>query len=446
MLCFRSRGNEVLKQEIYDFIVKMYPICRSLTGNGVRETLAYINTLLPLEIHEVPSGTKVYDWEVPDEWNILEAYIEDEAGNRIIDMAINNLHVVSYSVPIDDWFDLEELKSHIYTDEKLPDAIPYITSYYKRIWGFCMSHNQKQSLKPGKYHAVIKSELKPGHLTYGECIIPGRSSYEVLISTYVCHPSMANNELSGPALTTYLGRWLKEKDRKYTYRLIFIPETIGALVYIKNNINHLKENTIASINISCVGDNNHYSYVPTRYGDTFSDRVAKTVLRHAVGEYKTYSYLDRGSNERMFCSPGVDLPMVNITRSKFNDYKEYHTSLDNLDFVSPDGLGGSFDVYTKFIELIENNACYESVYIGEPQLGKRNMYDYNGVAGRKLSNNTKIIKDFLIYSDGTNDLIDISELTGIPPWDMYDVIKVLLENNLIKGPTRKLARRRGISD
>lgn len=439
-------SNEVLRQDIYDFIVKMFPICRSLTGNGVRQTLAYINTLLPLKVYEVASGTKVYDWNVPDEWNITEAYIEDEAGNRIIDMAINNLHVVGYSIPVDEWLDLKELKDHIYVDEKLPHAIPYITSYYKRKWGFCMSYNQKQSLVPGKYHAVIKSELKPGHLTYGECVIPGKTSQEVLISTYVCHPSMANNELSGPALTTYLGKWLMEKDRKYTYRLIFIPETIGALVYLKDNLDYMRDNTVAAINVSCVGDNNHYSYVPSRYGDTLSDRAARTVLHWAVGDYKTYSYLDRGSNERIFCSPGVELPMVNITRSKFNDYTEYHTSLDDLDFVSPEGLTGSFDVYTKFIDLIENNGCYQATNIGEPQLGKRNMYDYNGVAGRKLSNTTRIIKDFLIYSDGTNDLIDMSKLIGVPPWEMYEVIDMLLEHNLIKGPHSKLARRRGIGD
>jgi aminopeptidase-like protein len=421
----------MLGKDMYDFIVKLFPIFRSLTGNGVRQTLSHINEILPLKIYEVASGTKVFDWEVPNEWNIKKAYLEDEWGNRIVDIENNNLYVVGYSVPIDEWFELEDIDKHICSDEKFPNAIPYITSYYKKDWGFCMEHNRRKSLKPGKYHAVIDSKLEPGFLTYGECVLPGEFDREVLISTYVCHPSMANNELSGPALVTYLGKWLTDMPRKYTYRLIFIPETIGALVYMQKHMRYLKEKVMVAANVSCVGDNRCYSYLSSRHGDTYSDKVAKNVLNFAVGDYKSYSYLNRGSNEKIFCAPGFNLPMINITRSKFLEYPEYHTSLDNLDLVSPEGLAGSFDIYRKFITLIEKNAYYRVVHFGEPQLGKRDMYFYEPNS-RSISVDTRLMKNFLAYADGANDLVDISNIIGVPARDLYELVELLQGKGLIE--------------
>lgn len=419
-------------QEIYDLVVRLWPYCRSLTGDGVRQTFSDINEILPLKIHEIPTGTKAFDWEVPDEWNIRGAYIKDEAGNTIIDMKDNNLHIMSYSVPINAWIDLEELQQHLYSDPNKPDAIPYFTSYYNKKWGFCLEHNKRLALKSGKYHVFIDSTLEPGHLTYAECIIPGKSKKEVLISTYICHPSMANNELSGPALTTYLGKWLMEKNnRKYTYRLIFVPETIGAIVYLKYNHKHLKKNTIAAINASCVGDGRCYTYIASRYGNTLSDKVAQHILRFTDPNYHSYSFLERGSNERMFCAPGFDLPMVNINRSAFRKYPEYHTSLDNLDLVSPEGFQGSFNVYTRFIQAIENNAFYTATNCGEPRLGKRNLYTVIN-NNRTLDNFTQIVVDFLQYADGTNDLIDIANIIKVPVWKLYDVVGVLLKHDLVR--------------
>jgi aminopeptidase-like protein len=416
---------------MYDLAVKLWPICRSLTGDGVRETLSIINEILPLKIYEVPSGTKVYDWEVPDEWNIKAAYIYDDVGNKIIDFNDNNLHIVNGSIPIDEWFNLDELQKHLYSDEKIPNAIPYITSYYKRDWGFCLTHDQRKNLRAGKYHVVIDSELKAGNLTYGECILKGKTNKEVLISTYICHPSMANNELSGPVLITYLGKWLKELDREYTYRIIFIPETIGALVYMNYNEKQVKENTIAAINASCVGDDRCYSFISSRYGNTLSDKIARHILSNTDKNYNDYSFLERGSNERIFCAPGFDLPMVNITRSAFRKYPEYHTSLDNLDLISAEGLKGSFDVYTKFIMLIENNDYYMTMNYGEPRLKKRELYEV-GDNNKKLTPYTQIIVDFLSYADGTNDVIDIANIIKVPAWELHSLIKILLDKGLIR--------------
>ena len=426
-------------QQMYGFVVKLWHYCRSLTGEGVRKTLNIINEILPLKIYEVPTGTKAFDWEVPDEWNIYAAYIKDEMGNTIVDMNDNNLHIMGYSVPTNAWMDLEELQKHLYSDPEKPNAIPYHTSYYDRKWGFCLEDRKRVSLKPGKYHVVIDSSLNPGHLTYGECVISGKLKKEVLLSTYICHPSMANNELSGPALATYLGRWLLEKKRKYTYRIIYIPETIGALVYLKYNYKNLKKNTISAVNISCVGDDRCYTYIASRYGNTLADKIAKHVLHFTDPNYYSYSFLERGSNERMFCAPGFDLPMVNISRSMFRKYPEYHTSLDNLSLVSPQGFQNSFDVYMKFIEAIENNTYYIATNYGEPRLGNRNLYavvDNN----RMWDNYTKIIVDFLQYADGSNDLIEIANIIKVPIWKLYDVISVLLKHKLILDVRHKRPR------
>lgn len=336
-----------VKEEMYELCERLFPICRSITGDGVRTTLQMLVEVYgnEINIHEVPTGTKVFDWTVPKEWNIKEAYIENSKGQRVIDFKNNNLHVVGYSLPVDKFVDLQELKSVVYTQPDQPDAIPYVTSYYKECYGFCMSQNQLDKLPEDTYHIVIDSELKEGSLTYGEIIIPGDTEEEVFLSTYICHPSMANNELSGPVVATFLAKWLNLLvKRRYTYRIIFIPETIGAITYLSKNLQYLKEHVIAGFNLSCVGDNRTFSYVESRYGDTLADKAAKNVLSFYYPDYKTYSFLKRGSDERQYNAPGVDLPVCAICRSKYGEYPEYHTSKDNLELISPEGLLGAYEV------------------------------------------------------------------------------------------------------
>jgi aminopeptidase-like protein len=334
-----NHGNE-----IYNFLKKIFPICRSITGDGNRETLKLIQKAIPLKIHEVPTGYQAYDWEVPLEWNIKDAYIVDPEGNRIADFKKNNLHVMGYSVPVDKKVSLEELSKHLYSIPDKPDAIPYVTSYYEPKWGFCLTHNERRRLKRGTYRVHIDSSLENGSLSYGELIIPGKSKKEIFLTTYICHPSMANNESSGPSVTTFLAKWILEKERKYTYRIVFSPETIGAIVYISKNYDALRKNVIAGFNITCVGDNNNYSFLPSRMSNTLADKVARHVLDNFVDNYDEYSFLSKGSDERQYCHPKVDLPLVSVMRSKYGTFSEYHTSLDNLDFVSPAGLQGGFEV------------------------------------------------------------------------------------------------------
>ena len=357
-----------------------FPICRSITGSGVDETLKIISnhvcngTDIIFNINKVPSGTQVFDWTVPKEWSIKDGFIENESGEKIVDFKNNNLHIMGYSTPVDRWVDLDELKEHIFVQEDQPDVIPYVTSYYKERFGFCMTKKQRDALKPGKYHMYIDSELFNGYLTYGEVVLKGKSDKEIFFSTYVCHPSMANNECSGPALSAELIRYVNElKDRKYTYRFIFIPETIGSITYLSRNLTHLKEHMIAGYNLSCVGDNYDYSIVETRYANTLADKALKNVLQN-VGKYSTYSFLKRGSDERQYNAPGVDLPVACFCRSKFGEYPEYHTSTDNMSYVSPEGFQGSYDVMTQVIDALENNAKYRINVLCEPQLGKRGLY------------------------------------------------------------------------
>ncbi|MDB4188287.1 DUF4910 domain-containing protein [bacterium] len=419
-------------QEIYSWAQDLFPICRSLTGKGFRETLQYFMDIVPkLKMFEVKSGSKVFDWEVPNEWNISEAYIADENGNTIIDFKLNNLHVVGYSDAVDEWLDLEDLQTHLHSLPEQPQAIPYVTSYYEKKWGFCMSHKQRESLKSGRYHAVIKSTLEPGFLNYGELLIPGESKKEVLLSSYICHPSMANNELSGPTVLTAVAQWLQDqKSLKYSYRLIFIPETIGSITYLSKNLEVLKDHVIAGYNLSCIGDEGPYSYVPSRLGSTFSDRVAKHVLRNMDNVFKNYSWLDRGSDERQYCSPGVDLPVVGFSRSKYGEYPEYHTSLDNLSFISPKGLAGSYLALIRMIEVIENDMSYISTSLCEPQLGRRGLYP--NLSQKGSSSTTKPMMNFISYCDGTKSLLEIADIIEIPFWDLLGFATTLLNHGIIE--------------
>jgi aminopeptidase-like protein len=418
--------------EMHGWAQDLWPIPRSLTGEGVRHTLAYLQNILPeLTIHSVPTGTQVFDWQVPEEWFIEQAYIENERGERIIDFATSNLHVLGYSIPVDAWFSLDELKKHLHVQPDQPDAIPYVTSYYEKRWGFCLTRHQLDSLPDGHYHAVIKSELKQGVLNYGELLIKGKSQQEVLLSTYICHPSMANNELSGPIVTTALAQWLlNQPELKYSYRIVFIPETIGSITYLSQHLDHLKKHVIAGFNISCVGDERCYSYLPSRKGTTLSDLAAQHVLKHIDANYKKYSWLNRGSDERQYCAPGIDLPMATIMRSKYGEYPEYHTSLDDLSLVTPEGLKGGYEAIRQALEVIEKNSKPKILVLGEPQLARRGLYP--SISQKGMGGNVRDMMNIISYCDGLHTTLEIAEQVNLSFFSVYAVIEKLAQHNLIE--------------
>ncbi|MBW2975078.1 DUF4910 domain-containing protein [Candidatus Woesearchaeota archaeon] len=425
-----SKKKNETGEEIYELLKILYPICRSITGDGVRQTLNIIKEHIPVRIYEVPTGTKAFDWEVPEEWNIKDAYVMDESGNKVIDFKKSNLHVVGYSVPVDKQVSLPELDQNLHSLEEQPDAIPFVTSFYRKRWGFCIEHNKRKKLKQGNYHVYIDSCLKKGSLSYGEIIIPGSSEKEILLSTYICHPSMANNEASGPAVTTFLVRWLLRKKRKYTYRIVFIPETIGSITYLSRNIVHMKKNTIAGFNITCVGDERIYSYLPSRKGDSLADRAALNILGFRHPAYIRYSFLERGSDERQYCSPGIDLPVASVMRSKYGTYPEYHTSKDDLTLVTPEGLQGSYELLKDILALLENNRKYRIKCLGEPQMGKRGLYPT--LSTKHSGTKVKDMMNLIAYCDGTNDLIEISNIINVPPWELYPLVEKLKKADLIE--------------
>ena len=418
--------------QMYELIKELFPINRSLSGEGVRETLRILKRENPeLNIHSIKSDTQVFDWTVPKEWNCKEAYIVTPDGKKICDYNDNNLYLVQYSVPFEGEVELDELQKHLYSLPKLPNAIPYVTSYYKERWGFCISENERKKLKPGKYKVVIKSELKSGVLNYADIIIPGKSDKEIMFSTYICHPSMANNELSGPALATFLAKYVKSIDNYYTYRFIFVPETIGSLIYLSKYLNHLKEKVIAGFILTCVGDERAYSYMPSRYGNTLADKVALNILEYDIKDYKKYSFLQRGSDERQYCAPGVDLPVCSVMRSKYGKYPEYHTSFDNLKLVTSKGLEESFEVYKKIIDVLENNFYYKVTVLGEPQLGKRGLYP-DACTPDTDYDLAFLYRNFLAYADGKNDLIDIANIIGISADRLIDIAKLFEKHKLVE--------------
>ena len=424
-------NSKAIGEEIYKWAEDLFPINRSLSGEGTRETLKYLKNLMPeLKIQEIKSGEKVFDWEVPNEWNIKEAWVKDESGEKIINFSDSNLHIMGYSEPVHKFMNLQDLQKHLYSLPDQPDAIPYITSYYKRRWGFCLTEVNRKKLKEGKYEVFIDSTLEPGVLNYGELLLPGESSEEVLLSTYVCHPSMANNELSGPLVTTAIVRWLKSfANRKKSYRVVFLPETIGSLIYLSKNLPIMKKNVIAGFVLTCIGDNLSYSMLESRSANSLADRVAKHVLSYHTSEHVEYSFLERGSDERQYCAPGVDLPVCDLMRSKYGKYNEYHTSLDNLDFISPEGLSGGFDVVKKCLEVLEKNNTYKTLVLGEPQLGKRGLYPTISTKNADLE--VRKMMNLIAYSDGTRDLLEVAVLIGENIHDLFEIVERLQREGVL---------------
>jgi aminopeptidase-like protein len=414
----------------------LFPICRSLTGDGVRKTLKIIKKEYPkLKICKVPSGTKVFDWNVPSEWNIKDAYILDKNNKKIVDFKNNNLHLVGYSIPVNKFFSKKELFHHIHSLPKQPKAIPYITSYYKKYWGFCVSHNKKLKFNKNyknsdKFKVVIKSNLNSkGHLNYGELILNGKSKQEILISTYICHPSMANNELSGPIVSMCLiNHFSKIKNLDKTIRFIFIPETIGSITYLSKNLSYLKANVVGGFNLSCIGDERQHSCMFSKYENTPSDRAIVEAYNKLKIKFKRYSFLERGSDERQYNSPGIDLPIASIFRTKYGKYPEYHTSLDNFNLVTEKGVKGGFNVAKEAIRILIKKIVPKNKILCEPQMGKRGLYPTLSTKNKKKI--TKHFMSFLQYADGKNDLENISNLLNIELGLTRKIYNILKKNNL----------------
>ncbi len=424
--------SEAIGQAIHDFARALWPLPRSISGEGLRATLRAIQARLPaLELIEVASGTQVLDWIVPDEWRIGEAWIEAPDGSRIVDVASNNLHVVGYSTAVDAVLPLAELQPHLHSLPEQPDAIPYVTSYYQRRWGFCLSKRQRDALVEGDYRVRIDAAHAPGAITLGELLIPGESEQEILLSSYCCHPSMANNELSGPCLLTWLARWIDALPRRrYSYRIVFVPEMIGSIAYLDRHRAAMRARTIAGFNLSCVGDERAWSYLPSRHGDTLADRVARHVLGHLAPGYQRYHWRDRGSDESNYCAPGIDLPVAGVMRSKYGSYPEYHTSLDELDtVVTPRGLGQSFALYRRIIEALEQHCHPVAQVLGEPQLGRRGLYPSLSVKGSTAP--VRTLLDLISMADGRTALVDIADACGVPVWELAAMLERLCDAGVL---------------
>ena len=416
---------------------KLFPITRSLTGDGVKKTLNIIQKEFPkLQIKKFKSGAKVFDWSIPEEWNIKDAYVIDKYNNKIIDFKKSNLHLVGYSIPIKKKITKKELFKNLYFLKNQPKAIPYVTSYYKKRWGFCISYNEykifdkRYSLKD-KFKVVINSILnKKGNLNYGELILKGKSKKEILISTYICHPSMANNELSGPIVSMGLINYFKNKILNKTLRFIFIPETIGSISYLSKNIKYLKENVIGGYNLSCIGDERQHSCMFSKYQNSPSDEAVIYAYKLLnINNYKVYPFLKRGSDERQYNSPGIDLKISSIFRTKYGEYPEYHTSLDNFNLVTLKGCVGGFNVARKSIEILLERIYPKCKIMCEPQMGKRGLYPT--LSTKNENKLTRSYMDFLQYADGTNSLEKISNLIKLDLKSVRKIYQILFKNFLI---------------
>jgi aminopeptidase-like protein len=415
---------------MYRLVCDLYPICRSITGNGVRETLRRVGELVPLQVREIPTGTQVFDWTVPKEWNIADAYVKDSTGRKVIDFAKSSLHVLNYSVPVHKNMSLAELRPHLFTSADHPDWIPYKTSYYEERWGFCISHNQLAGLQEGVYEVHIDASLEAGHLTYGECFVPGISADEVLISCHVCHPSLCNDNLSGIALSTYLAGQMRARALHYSYRFIFIPGTIGAIAWLALNreaVSRIKHGLV----VANVGDAGEMHYKKSRKGDAEIDRAVTHVLRHSGSPYTVLEFSPYGYDERQFCSPGFDLPVGSLTRTPWGRYPEYHTSADDLNLVRPEYLAKSLTTYVTVLHLLENNGRFvnRNPYC-EPQLGRRGIYRQMG--GNVESKQTELAMLWVLnLSDGHHSLLEIAERADLRFDLILDAAELLRRHGLL---------------
>jgi len=414
--------------EIYNLIENLYPICRSITGDGFRETMEILQRHIPIQLHEVPTGTEVFDWIVPKEWNIRDAYVKDSKGKKVIDFQKSNLHILNYSVPFKGKVKLAELKEHLFSIPENEDWIPYRASYYRENWGFCVPHKVLESLEDDEYEVYIDSSLEDGHLTYGEYLIKGEIEDEFLISCHCCHPSLCNDNLSGIGVATFLAKHLSRKRLRYSYRFLFIPGTIGSITWLSIN-----ENTVSKIKhglvIACVGDPGKMHYKRTRRGDAEIDKAVAHVLKHSGDEYELMDFSPYGYDERQYSSPGFDLAVGNLSRTPHGRFPQYHTSADNLDFVKPNSLADSFTKYVEVINVIDNNKKYLNTNPrGEPQLGRRGLYSTTG--GRIDASHMAILW-VLNLSDGQNSLLDIAERSGSDFRTIQIAVEALLECKLL---------------
>jgi len=415
------------------FFDRLFPINRSLTGEGNRESLKILSEIIDLKLYEVPSGTKCFDWTVPPEWNVKEAWIKDTSGTTIVDFKNLNLHLLGYSIPFKGQMPLDKLKFHLFSIADMPETVPYLTSYYQERWGFCLKHSQLTSLKEDTYNVLIDSELNDnGSMTYGEAFIQGESDEEVLLSTYICHPSMANNELSGPLVTSFIYKLLKGKKLRYSYRFLFLPETIGAIYYLSKFGDKLKDRLIAGFVVTTIGDRGSFTYKRSRQGNSLSDRAAEIVLTQTETDYTIEDFFPNGSDERQYCSPGFNLPIGSLMRTRYLKYKEYHTSDDNKSFISFDAMEKSVKKYIEVINVIEKNRSYinQSPFC-EPLLGKRGLYPTLG-SQHEAQEYVNATLWLLNLADGTNDLISISKKSKINFNLLSQIAEKLLEHSLIK--------------
>jgi len=416
-------------ERLHRFVTTLYPICRSLTGDGIRQTLTVIGERIPIRLSEIATGTKIFDWSIPKEWNIRDAYIRSPGGERIVDFQKSNLHVMSYSTPVHAIISLDELQSHLFTMPERPDWIPYRTSYYKENWGFCLSDNQRLALMPGNYEIFVDATLEDGYLTYGECYIPGRSSDEILISCHICHPSLANDNLSGTAVATYLAELLSDLDLHYSYRFLFLPGTIGAIAWLAqnhDNVNRIRHGLV----LTGIGDSGGFHYKKSRRGNAEIDQAAAHVLRHSSEPSEILEFSPYGYDERQYCSPGFNLPVGCLMRSVWGTFPEYHTSADNLDFVRPEKLAGSLRVCARIVDVLEHNRRYwnKEPYC-EPQLGKRNLY--RSIGGGNIEEEIFARLWVLNLSDGTHSLLDIAERSGLGFSAVHDAASLLYNDGLL---------------
>ena len=409
---------KVLGTEMYDLIVRLYPICRSITGNGLRETLRIVGEHIPLTIHEVPTGTAVFDWTIPKEWNIRGAHIRRASGETVVDFRDSNLHVVNYSAPIRQRMSLADLRPHLFTLPDHPDWIPYRTTYYKEDWGFCISHAQLRKLQGGEYDVSIDTSLQDGHLSYGELLVAGQSDKEVLISTHACHPSMCNDNLSGVVLATFLAAHLAGQPLRYSYRFLFLPGTIGAITWLC--LNEARASAIThGLVLACVGDAGRFTYKRSRRGNAEIDRAVHHVLRSSGADYAILDFSPDGYDERQYCSPGFDLPVGSLSHTPHGRFAEYHTSADDLSFVRPEHLADSLATTLAIVTLLEGNRTYLNTNPkGEPRLGTRGLYRSQGGRVDRAPDELALLW-VLNLSDGGHSLLDIAERSALP----FDVVK-----------------------